>query len=83
MSPKSEKSTFSLTVLTDPTQEEENLCSGIVTVVVKGDELCSVLKPGGSPLTEAKLLECVKTSKKRGVLLNKLVDTALQESTDE
>lgn len=73
----------SSTVVTDPTLEEENLCSGMVSVVVKDDELCSVLKSGGSPLSDDKLLDCVKISKKRGMLLNKLIDTALLESNDE
>lgn len=70
-------------ILTDPTQEEENLCAGIITVVVKDDELCSVLKPGGIPVPDDELSKCIKIAKNRASLLNKLVETALIESNDE
>lgn len=69
--------------MTDPTQEEENLSSGLITVVVKDDELCSILKPGGSPIPDDDLSTCIKIAKKRASLLNKLIETALIESNDE
>lgn len=50
---------------------------------MKDDELCSVLKPGGSPINDDILLDCIKVSKDRGKLLNKLIETALEESNDE
>ncbi|PSN53587.1 Exosome complex component RRP43 [Blattella germanica] len=65
-------------ILLDPTSEEESLSSGVVTVVVQGDRLSSVHKPGGSPLTEAQLQECISLSAKRAEHINKLSDTALQ-----
>ncbi|XP_069680296.1 exosome complex component RRP43-like isoform X2 [Periplaneta americana] len=64
-------------ILTDPTNEEESLSSGIVTIVVQGDKLCSVHKPGGSPLTEMQLQGCISGASKRAEYINKLVDTAL------
>ncbi|XP_017777170.1 PREDICTED: exosome complex component RRP43-like [Nicrophorus vespilloides] len=70
-------------LMIDPTAEEENLCTGVVTIVIKDDELCSVLKPGGSPITEEKLVDCIKQSMERAKLLGKLIDTATQETNDE
>ncbi|KDR23812.1 exosome complex component RRP43-like isoform X2 [Zootermopsis nevadensis] len=65
-------------LLTDPTNEEESLSSGIMTVVVQGDKLCSVHKPGGSPLTDAQLQECINGAMKRAEHINKLINTALK-----
>ena len=65
-------------LLTDPTDEEESLSSGVVTIVVQGDVLCSVHKPGGSPLTESQLQECISGAMKRAEYINKLVNTALE-----
>ena len=64
--------------MTDPTDEEESLSSGVVTVVVQGGALCSVHKPGGSPLTESQLQECIGGAVKRAEYINKLVNTALE-----
>jgi exosome complex component RRP43 len=69
---------FSEIFLTDPTNEEESLSSGIVTVVVQGDVLCSVHKPGGSALTESQLQECISGATNRAQYINKLVNTALK-----
>lgn len=74
---------FSSDILTDPTYEEESLCAGIVTIVVKDEEICSVLKPGGSPVSEEDLLTCISKSIERGNLIAKLVNNAIQDSTDE
>ncbi|CAH1105303.1 unnamed protein product [Psylliodes chrysocephalus] len=64
-------------ILKDPTQEEENLCSGILTVVFKDDELCCVHKPGGSPLTQEELSQCIEESKERTLFIKRLIDTAV------
>lgn len=64
-------------MLTDPTVEEEDLCSGSVAIVVKNNELCSVHKPGGSPLLDEKLLKCINSSKVRAQLVDKLIHTAI------
>jgi exosome complex component RRP43 len=69
---------FSEILLTDPTSEEESLSSGVVTVVVQGDVLSSVHKPGGSALTESQLQECISGATNRAEYINKLVNTALE-----
>ncbi|XP_046395452.1 exosome complex component RRP43-like [Ischnura elegans] len=52
-------------LLLDPTGEEEDLASGTVTVVLCEGKLCSLFKPGGSPLSEQQLEGCVERAKKR------------------
>ncbi|KAH1019820.1 hypothetical protein HUJ04_009582 [Dendroctonus ponderosae] len=64
-------------LLTDPTVEEENLSSGSVTVVINGDELCSVHKPGGSILSEDQLLDCIGKSQARAKSLQELINSAV------
>lgn len=70
-------SCFSKIILADPTLDEENLCVGIVTIVLNGEELCCVHKPGGSPLTEEELFDCIEKSKKRLPSIQNLIKTAL------
>ncbi|KAJ8949834.1 hypothetical protein NQ318_000533 [Aromia moschata] len=65
-------------ILADPTVDEENLCTGIITIVLKGDDLCCIHKPGGSPLTEEELFEYIGKSKKRAPLINNLIEAALE-----
>ncbi|XP_018572080.1 exosome complex component RRP43-like [Anoplophora glabripennis] len=65
-------------ILADPTADEENLCSGIVTIVLNGDKLCCVHKPGGSALTEEELFDCVEKSKKRLPSIENLIEAALK-----
>jgi exosome complex component RRP43 len=69
---------FSEILLTDPTNEEESLSSGVMTVVVQGDQLCSVHKPGGSPLTESQLQECINGAMRRAEHINRLVNMTLE-----
>ncbi|KAM7436232.1 Exosome complex component RRP43 [Porites harrisoni] len=64
----------------DPTDEEENLVSGIVTIVVTDDDkIAAVHKPGGSPLTDDKLQECFKKSGRRGKEVRDLIQTACDD----
>lgn len=70
---------YSKTLLTDPTDEEESLCNGVLHIIVKNEELCSVLKPGGSPLTDELLLECISSSKEHFAHVKKLIDIALND----
>lgn len=67
------------TLITDPTDEEENLCSGTLHIVVKNDELCMVLKPGGSPLTDEVIKKCIDTAKEHSTHVKKLLDKALED----
>jgi len=53
-------------LLVDPTREEELLATGAVTVVTEGQDLCSILKPGGSPLSDEQMQLCVERAFTRG-----------------
>nr|CAD7258598.1 unnamed protein product [Timema shepardi] len=64
-------------LISDPTAEEENLCSGVLTIVVQGSQLCSVHKPGGSPLSETQLQDCIALAHRRGNSINKMVASAI------
>lgn len=66
-------------LLADPTVEEENLCTGVVTIVVKDDELCCVHKPGGSPLAEDQMVVCIERSKNRSKSMKELIKTSLKQ----
>ncbi|CAG9855645.1 unnamed protein product [Phyllotreta striolata] len=65
-------------ILKDPTLEEETLCSGVFTIVLKDDELCCVHKPGGSPLAPEELVKCIDESKLRTPLISSLIATTLK-----
>jgi exosome complex component RRP43 len=65
-------------ILTDPTEEEEALSSGSITIVSSGDELCCVHKPGGCRLTEVQLEDCVTRTQKRSQLLRGMVEASIK-----
>ncbi|XP_005090783.1 exosome complex component RRP43 [Aplysia californica] len=64
-------------LLVDPTREEELLATGAVTVVTEGDNLCSVYKPGGSPLTDEQVEMCVERAFVRGKEATALITDTL------
>jgi len=70
-------------IMIDPTAEEEQLCTGAITIVIKNEELCSVLKPGGTPISDEKLSACIKQSVDKAKLLNTLMEYAVQKTNDE
>uniref|UniRef100_A0A2D4KEH7 Ribosomal RNA-processing protein 43 n=1 Tax=Micrurus paraensis TaxID=1970185 RepID=A0A2D4KEH7_9SAUR len=70
---------FDTLVVVDPTAEEEDLASGTLTIVtIEDDKLCSVHKPGGSTITEAKLQDCISRAKARHKEVQKLMDKIIK-----
>ena len=69
-------------LLVDPTEEEEQLSSAVVTVVVQlptdtgSAEICHFHKPGGSAISRETLQKCCSLAKKQAKQIKKLVDTA-------
>ncbi|XP_070552298.1 exosome complex component RRP43-like [Ptychodera flava] len=62
-------------VIADPTNEEECLATGVVTIVTDGHgRLCAVHKPGGSPLSDMQLKDCIKRALSRGEEVRKLLN---------
>ncbi|XP_071453190.1 exosome complex component RRP43-like [Hetaerina americana] len=68
-------------LLLDPTGEEEDLASGTVTVVLCEGKLCSIFKPGGSPLSEQQLEGCVERAKKRVSAVLELINATSESSS--
>lgn len=64
-------------LITDPTNEEENLCTGIVTIVVDDTKVCFVHKPGGSPLSSEQIKDCIDKTNIHSQQVTKLINTAL------
>lgn len=64
-------------LLVDPTAEEENLATGIVTIVTNNDQICSVHKPGGSPLRPEQLIDCFTRSFDRSREICRLIDETI------
>lgn len=52
-------------------------------MVVNGDELCCVHKPGGSPLSEEELIECIEKCKTRAKSIKELIDIAVKDGSKE
>ncbi|MGH0175972.1 UNVERIFIED_CONTAM: hypothetical protein FKN15_071781 [Acipenser sinensis] len=65
-------------IIVDPTVEEENLSTGMITVVTDEDEkLCAVHKPGGTALSGEKLQDCISRAITRNKEVNKLLNEVL------
>ncbi|XP_033105988.1 exosome complex component RRP43-like [Anneissia japonica] len=63
-------------LIADPTVEEEDLATGVVTIALnENNNLCCLHKPGGSPLTENQLQDCINRAKVRTVEVRKLITT--------
>ncbi|XP_044748617.1 exosome complex component RRP43-like [Coccinella septempunctata] len=75
-------STFSIfeekMTLFDPTHEEESISSCTLNIVIKDDQICSVHKPGGAPICDDDLLNCIEKSKERAKEICELIDKAMQ-----
>ncbi|KAK7097966.1 exosome complex component RRP43-like [Littorina saxatilis] len=52
-------------LLVDPTRQEEELSTGLVTVVTDGKNICSLEKPGGSPLKDQQMRLCIERAFQR------------------
>nr|XP_055064049.1 exosome complex component RRP43 [Misgurnus anguillicaudatus] len=61
--------------IVDPTAEEENLSTALLTVVTdEEDRLCAVHKPGGTSLSAEKLQHCINRAVTRNKEIVKLLD---------
>lgn len=61
-------------LIVDPTAEEENLATGMLTVVTTESKLCMVHKPGGSPMKDEQLKKCFNRAFKRTNEVQKLIN---------
>ncbi|XP_066555886.1 exosome complex component RRP43 isoform X2 [Amia ocellicauda] len=65
-------------IIVDPTAEEENLSTGMITIVTDEDEkLCAVHKPGGTELSGEKLQDCISRAMTRNREVSKLINEVM------
>ncbi|XP_069826038.1 exosome complex component RRP43 [Dendropsophus ebraccatus] len=65
-------------IIVDPTEEEESLATGLLTVVTEEDgKLCTIRKPGGSSLSAEKLQECISRAFSRHKEVQALLNEVL------
>jgi exosome complex component RRP45 len=63
--------------LADPTSEEEELLNGTFTIVLTNTgKLCSIYKPGGTPISEQKLKDYIETVRDRIQEVSKLIESS-------
>jgi len=66
-------------LIVDPTNEEEELSRGSVTVVTHEDgTLCLLEKPGGIGLSDTKLQDCIARARTRSKEVCSLIETTVQ-----
>lgn len=63
----------------DPTIDEEDVCAGLITIVTKNNELCSVHKPGGSTITANQLYDCIEVSQKRSKKIESVIESEIKK----
>ena len=61
-------------ILVDPTQEEEAIVTGNVTVVTSAENVYMIHKPGGSPLTQKQMQDCIQRAQKHATEVTRLID---------
>ncbi|KAI8799166.1 exosome complex component RRP43 isoform X1 [Biomphalaria glabrata] len=66
-------------LLVDPTSEEEDLATGALTIITEGDNLCSIYKPGGTPLTDTQMKTCIDRAFLRGREAERLIEELIDK----
>lgn len=67
-------------LISDPTAEEEQLMESLITVALdEQGELAGVYKPGGEPVTDALMQECIQLGRVRYKTVSALLEQALQQ----
>ncbi|XP_076751019.1 exosome complex component RRP43 isoform X2 [Xylocopa sonorina] len=64
-------------LIADPTDDEESLCLGRLTIVTNEDKICYIHKPGGIPISQDLFLKSLNKCKKRVELVRSLIDAAI------
>ncbi len=68
-------------IIVDPSEQEEELLATRLTLVqTASGQLCAMRKPGGMPLNENQLLQCLALSREHSKRVSKLVDTVCRQA---
>ncbi|KAG6797182.1 exosome complex component RRP43 [Apis mellifera caucasica] len=70
-------------LIADPTDDEESLCLGKLTIVMNEEKICCIHKPGGIPISQDIFLKSLIKSKKRAELVRSLIDSAISTMKQE
>ncbi|KAK9308239.1 hypothetical protein QLX08_001708 [Tetragonisca angustula] len=70
-------------LVADPTDDEESLCLGRLTIVMNEDKICCIHKPGGIPISQDLFLKSLTKCKKRAELIRSLIDAAVSTIKQE
>lgn len=70
-------------LVADPTDEEESLSSGRISIVMNENKICYIHKPGGIPVSHELLKKTLAKSKRRAELVRSLINTAISSKKKE
>ncbi|XP_076635398.1 exosome complex component RRP43 [Colletes latitarsis] len=70
-------------LIADPTDEEESLCLGKLTIVMDEEKICCIHKPGGIPISHNLFSKSLAKSKKRAELVRSLIIAAISSTRNE
>ncbi|XP_076244440.1 exosome complex component RRP43 isoform X2 [Calliopsis andreniformis] len=70
-------------LIADPTDEEESLCLGRLTIVMDEEKICCIHKPGGIPISHDLFLKSLMKSKHRAELVRRVIHTAISSAKQE
>lgn len=65
-------------VFTDPSFEEEQLCSSFFVVVVQDNAVKITQKRGGYPISDVKLMECINVAASRYKIMEDVIRAILE-----
>ncbi|KOC68332.1 Exosome complex component RRP43, partial [Habropoda laboriosa] len=70
-------------LIADPTDDEESLCLGKLTIVMNEEKICCIHKPGGIPISQDLFLKSFSKCKKRAELVRSLIEAAISSNVQE
>jgi len=68
-------------IITDPTFEEENLSSTMITIAICNSDVCFVFKPGGTPFNQKQMEICTNRALARETFILELLNTTKKKSS--
>lgn len=64
-------------LIADPTDDEESLSLGTLSIILDEEAICYIHKPGGIPVSQDLFIESLAKSKQRANLIRSLINTAI------
>lgn len=64
-------------LIADPTDDEESLSLGTLSIILDEEAICYIHKPGGIPVSQDLFIESLAKSKRRANLIRSLINTAI------